>query len=78
MTSSRVPNSRKTQRRQLNQSIAEVARQLVELVRERINANGRVSFDLVDRIVIDYRFVSVVFVDNDGFLDLVEWRERTK
>ena len=61
----------------LNKSIAEAARKLVELVREHINSNGRVSFDLVHHITIDHSFVSVTFVDFDGFLDLVEWRKRS-
>jgi hypothetical protein len=75
LKSPRVLNAAKAQRRQLNQSIAETARQLVELVRERINS-GPVSFDLVDRIIVDHSFVSVIFVDNDGMLDLTEWRRR--
>jgi hypothetical protein len=70
----RVPNSRKTQRRQLNQSIAKAAHELVRLVRAQIDARGS---SLIARIAIDDRFVGVSFVDYpDEFLGLVEWRRR--
>jgi hypothetical protein len=61
----------------LNRSIAETTRLLTELVRARIDAKGRVSSDLIARIVIDYAYVGVSFVDYpDDFMDLVEWRRR--
>jgi hypothetical protein len=77
MTSPRASDSRKVRQRQINQSIAEVTRQLIELVRERIDAGGRVSSSSIARIAIDHRFIGVSFVDYpEEFLDLVEWRQR--
>lgn len=71
---SRVSNSRKVQQRQLNQSIAETARQLVELVREHIDARGRVSSDLIARIVIDHNYVALSFIDYpDEYADVIAW-----
>jgi hypothetical protein len=73
----RVSNSRKTQRRQLNQSIAEAARLLVELVREHVDSRGRVDSSLLACIKIDHSFVSASFLDYpDEFGDLVDWRKR--
>ena len=64
-------------RQQLNRSIAETARLLIEQVRARIDARGRVDSSLIARIAIDDRFVSVSFVDYpDEFMDIVEWRRR--
>ena len=69
-------HSEKIYRRQVDRSIAETARLLVELVRERIDAGGRVSPDLIAGIRLAGGFVCVSFCDYpDEFMPLVEWRE---
>ena len=71
LKSPRTCHSRNLRQRQLNQSIAEAAHHLVELVREHIDTN---DFDLVDHIMVG-RYVSVVFVD-ESQSDITEWRRR--
>jgi hypothetical protein len=70
-------HERPQQFKSLNRSIAETARLLIELVRARIDARGRVSSSLIARIAIDDRFVSASFVDYpDEYMDLGEWKQR--
>ena len=63
--------------RKIDAAIAATARQLIALVRQRIDMRGRVNPDLLASIQLDHRYVSASFVDYpDDFSDLVEWRRR--
>jgi hypothetical protein len=69
MTSSRIPNSRQTRQGQLNKPIAEVARQLVELVGKRINLAD------VHYLAIEREWIDVVYVD-DSRVPLLQYRQK--
>ena len=61
----------------IDAAIAKTARELVKLVRERIDARGRVDPNLIACIKIDYAFVAASYIDYpDDFGDLVNWRRR--
>jgi hypothetical protein len=75
MTASPAPDRRRARQRQLENSLANTSWQLVELIRERVEFDARISFNLVNRIVINGTHVGVIFVDDsDG--QSPSWRRR--
>jgi hypothetical protein len=61
----------------IDAAIAATARQLIALVRQRIDIRGRVDPDLLASIKLDHGYVSASFIDYpDEYGDIVAWRQQ--
>ena len=72
-----VQNFKPSTPAKIDAAIAETARELIRLVRQRIDIRGRVDPDLLASIKLDHGYVSASFVDYPSeYMDVVCWRQQ--